>query len=145
MRRYILYMAVALVAFAVGSFIFIKFSFKVVERSAIAQTSGLKTPADKEITLKSTTETLEKDDSDPEEKAAFEVLKPTIRKWLRGQKIKNEFTEASDESIKKISGKNKSELSEDEKRWFSLNSDLFFPEIFLIDSSDASVNSFLIF
>lgn len=54
-----------------------------------------------------------------EEQAAFLVLKPTIKRWLKGRTIKNEFTEASSESIKEILGKDKSQLTEDEARWFS--------------------------
>jgi hypothetical protein len=54
-----------------------------------------------------------------EEKAAFDVLQPTIRIWLRGGRIRNKFTEASNESIREIVGKDKTELSESETTWFA--------------------------
>lgn len=117
MRRYTFYLAVALVAFGIGSFIVFNLYFKHAEQIITAQTTDTNKAEDTEQIPNP--EIIQDEEPNDEEKAAFDVLKPTIKKWLRGEKIKSEFTDASNESIKEISGKDKSELSEDEARWFS--------------------------
>ncbi len=119
MRRRAFYFVVALLAFGIGSFVVFNLYFKHAEQSVIAQTTETNKLENKEQISTSIQENSQDEESNDEEKAAFEVLKPTIKKWLRGEKIKNEFTDASNESIKEILGKDKSELSEDEATWFS--------------------------
>lgn len=66
------------------------------------------------------TQTVTKDtESNYEDEVSFDVLKPTIKKWLRGEKIRNTFTDASNESIRKLLGKDKSQLTYDDAAWFS--------------------------
>ncbi|MDQ6785604.1 MAG: hypothetical protein M3033_02125 [Acidobacteriota bacterium] len=119
MRRYTFYLSVALLAFGIGSFVVFNLYFKHAEQSVIAQTTEINKSEVKEQALTSTQDVPQDKELNDEEKAAFDVLKPTIKKWLRGEKIKSEFTDASNESIKEISGKDKSELSEDEATWYS--------------------------
>lgn len=116
MRRWAFYLSVALLAFGISSLVVFKFYFKNNEQIVNVQTT-------EQIKLENTEQILDSHQETPEEpneeeKAAFDVLKPTIRKWLRGEKIKNEFTDASDEAIKEISGVNKSELNENQAAWF---------------------------
>lgn len=118
MRRYFFYFAFTLLGISFALFTAIQFS-KFVEQAVIAQTSIEKTSTDKTIIQKSKQAKIEDENLYDEEKASFEVLQPTIKKWLRGEKVKNEFTDVSDESIKKISGKSKSDLTEDEAKWYS--------------------------
>ncbi len=117
MWRIIFYLSVAMLAFGIGSFVVFNLYFKRAEQFVDIQTIEMDKLKVKEST--SIQEDSEDKELNDEEQAAFDVLKPTIRKWLRGEKIKNEFTEASNESIKEILGKDKSELSVEEATWFS--------------------------
>ena len=119
MRRRIFYLSVALLAFGISSFVGLKFYFKHTENYAIDQTMKTTKSEVEEQPSKLVQETSQEEEPNEEEKAAFDVLKPTIAKWLRGEKIKHEFTDASNESIKEVSGKDKSELSKDQATWFS--------------------------
>ncbi|HEX8636482.1 MAG TPA: hypothetical protein VF692_00355, partial [Pyrinomonadaceae bacterium] len=101
MRRIAFYLSVALVAFGIGLFVVFNFYFKSNEQIANVQT----TEQSKSENIKRTLDSFQyaTEEKNEEEKAAFDVLKPTIRRWLSGEKIKNELTEASDEAIKEIS------------------------------------------
>jgi hypothetical protein len=119
MYRYTFYLLVALLAFWIGSFVVFNLYLRRSEQSVTAQTTETNKLDIKEQTRITIQETSQDEELNSEEKTAFEVFKPIIKKWLHGEKIKSEFTEASNESIKEISGKDKSELSEDEGTWFS--------------------------
>ena len=111
MRRYIFYPAIALLGFGIGSFSFVDLIVKSDEQNVKAQTIPTNTA--------NSIRNISEDEGNYEEQTAFEVLKPTIKKWLRGEDFKEEFTAPSAESIKDITGKDKSELDEAEKNWFS--------------------------
>ncbi len=131
-------MSSALLAFAIGSFVVYEFCWKTAEQSVIAQTTKVNKSDINEKPRTSIQEPSQIEELN--DKAAFEVLQPTIKKWLRGEKIKNELTHVSDESIKKISGKSKAELSEDETKWF----DAFRFEPTLIDVDSDGKNELAI-
>jgi hypothetical protein len=88
MPRYIFYLAVGLLAFGISSYSFVKCFFKSAGVTVIAQTSELDTSTNQP---KSNQEVPQSKKIITEETAAFEVLKPTIRKWLSGERIKNEL------------------------------------------------------
>ena len=118
MRRDIFFIVTIPLTVVIGALV-LSIHHKIGEQSVDAQTNE-STNVNKVAKVNSDIqENLDDDDQNYEEKVAFDVLKPTIRKWLRGQKIKSEFTSASDESIKEIAGVNKSELSLDIAAWFS--------------------------
>jgi hypothetical protein len=116
MRRYFFYFAAAMAAFGFSLLIVFSLFIQKRELPVIVQQLPENKPEIRE-------QNLPKVESSPvpdfEETNAFEVLKPTIRKWLKGKKIKSVFTEVSDESIKEITGKNKSELDGIDLTWFS--------------------------
>ncbi len=118
MRRTAFYLSVALLAFGFGSFVVFKFYLKRVEQRVITQTREVNKSEIKEQVQTLTQETSEVDGINYEEKAAFEVLRPTIKKWLRGGKVKSERNDITFELIKEVAGKSESELNETEKHFW---------------------------
>ena len=114
MRRIIFYLSVALLAFGIGSFVVFNLYFKHAEQSVIAHTTEINRLENKEHVSTSIQETSQDEEPNDEEKAAFDVLKPTIKKWLRGEKIKKGWNDITSELIKEVTGKNENELSEPE-------------------------------
>jgi hypothetical protein len=118
MRLYLLCLAAVVSAFAIG-FGFADFYFYRVKKRA--NNSGITTTQMTENITSPTPNS--NDDSSPveetdfEEKAAFVALKPTIGKWLSGAPIKSVFTDASDESIREITGKERSEMDDPNDVW----------------------------
>lgn len=113
MRRYIFYSSVALLAFGIGSSVVFNLYFKRVEQSVAAQTTETNKSENKEqyLTLQTSQDD---DDAIDEDEGAFKVLEPTIEKWLRGGEIKTGWNDITSELIKEVTGKDESELSEDE-------------------------------
>jgi hypothetical protein len=116
MRRYFFYSAVAFLAFALSSLIVFSLLTPNRELPAIAQPLSENKP---EIVKRDFPKAESSQMLDDEESMSFEVLKPTIKKWLQGEKIESRFTEVSDQSIKEITGRNKSELDEVDTFGFS--------------------------
>ncbi len=140
MRRYTFYLSVALLAFGIGSSVVFNFYFKRTEQSVIAQT----TETNKLENTKQTSiqETLQDEEPDEEEKAAFDVLKPTIKKWLRGEKIKKGWNDITSGLIKEVTGKNENELEETEQHFWK---DLGFQfTTYLIDTDGDGKNELAI-
>jgi hypothetical protein len=118
MRRYTFYLSVALFAFGIGSFVVFNFYLKRFEQTVNIQTREINKLEIKEQTPTSTQETPEDNEINYEEKAAFDVLRPTIKKWLRGEKVKSERNDITFELIKEVTGKSESELNETEKHFW---------------------------
>ena len=116
MRRYTFYLLVALLAFGIGSFVFNLYPNRAEQFVNVQNIQADKPEISENKTILPNVEDKVLND---EEKAAFDVLKPTIRRWLRGERIKNEFTDASNESIEEITGKDRLELSEGEINWYA--------------------------
>ena len=110
MRRKLFYLSVALLAFGIGLFSAFEFYFESYEID-VFEVENQNAHLIREDPLEN--------EPNFEEQSAFAVLKPTIEKWLRNKKTNSGFNEVSDESIKEIIGKSRSELSEDETRFFS--------------------------
>jgi len=136
MRRYTFYLAVALLAFGVGSLVVFKFYFKHAEHPVTAQTTEKYEPQNMEQIPVSKLESSHETETNYEEWAAFEVLKPTIGKWLRGERIKSERQEISDEFIKLAIGRN--EIRETERIFWQETGLEFTP--YLIDVNGDGVN-----
>jgi hypothetical protein len=133
MRRYTFYLSVALLAFGIGSFVVFKFYFKNAEQPVITQAIEKNKLEIKEKFPTSIQKISEDDEINDEEKAAFDVLKPTIKKWLRGEKIKNERNEISFELIKEITGKSESQLDENERHFWQDSGFEFTPSLIDVD------------
>ena len=118
MRRIIFYLSVALLAFGIGSFVVFNLYFKRAEQSVIAKTTETNKLENKEQISTSIQQTSQDEEPDEEEKASFDVLKPTIKKWLRGEKIKKGWNDITAELIKEVTGQNESDLSEQEIRFW---------------------------
>jgi len=114
MRRYTFYLSVALLAFGIGSFVVFNLYFKHAEQSVIAQTTETNKLENKEQISTSIQENSQDEESNDEEKAAFDILKPTIKKWLRGERIKKGWNDITSELIKEVTGQKESDLSEQE-------------------------------
>lgn len=119
MRRYLLYLSIAVMAFSFGVLTVFYFYVNTEIQSAEVRVSEAKENSEMKSVINTAQNQISKGELNDEEQTAFDVLKPTIKRWLRGGKIKNEFTEASNESIKDILGKDKSQLSDEETIWFS--------------------------
>lgn len=142
MRPLVFYLSVALLAFGISSFVVFNLYFKNVEQSVIAQTTETNKLDVKEQISASMQETLQNEEPDEEEKAAFDVLKPTIGKWLRGEKIKKGWNDITSEVIKEVTGKNENDLSEQE---ISFWTDLGFQfTTYLIDANGDGKNELAI-
>jgi hypothetical protein len=131
MRRYILYIAVSLLAFGIGLFIVFNFHSKPVEPLVSSQPVGISEPEIYGQVFNAETEIPEVEQLNDEEKAAFDVLKPTINKWLRGERIESERQEISDELIREVTGKDK--ISESEKRFWQETGFEFTPYLIDVD------------
>ncbi len=118
MRRYTFYLSVALLAFGIGWFVVFKFYLKRAEQTVITQTREMNKSEIEEYVPTSTQETSDDDEINYEEKATFDVLRPTIKKWLRGEKVKSERNDITFELIKEVTGKSESELNETEKHFW---------------------------
>lgn len=118
MRLYLLCFAAVVAAFGIG-FGCADFYFYRVKKDA--PNSGITTTQMTENITSPTPNS--NDDSSPveetdfEAKAAFTVLKPTIEKWFSGAPVKSVFTDPSDESIREITGKRRSEMDDPDAVW----------------------------
>lgn len=140
MRRYILYIAVALLAFGIGLVIVFDFYSKPGEQLVASQPVETSKPEIQEQVFNVEPEIPQDEQINEEEKAAFDVLKPTITKWLRGEDIKSERQEISVELIKEVTGKN--EIGEYERMYWQESGFEFTP--YLIDVNGDGVNELAI-
>jgi hypothetical protein len=129
-------------AFGIGSVVVFNLYFKHTEQSVIAQTTEINKLENKEQPSTSIQEISQVDEPNDEEKAAFDVLEPTIKKWLRGEKIKKGWNDITPELIKEVTGKNESQLSDAELHFWQ---DLGFQfTTYLIDTNGDSKNELAI-
>lgn len=113
MRRYLFYFVIGMLTFLVGvySFAYLGWpSYEIPVTTDYVVTANFEPFQDETVSD-------ENDTVIDEDEMAFEVLQPTIQKWLRGEKIKNEFTDPSNKSTEEITGRNISELNESDKSW----------------------------